>query len=184
MFNLLGKSKTRRRAAALYSTVVEQARDPRFYSQCGVADNEDGRYDMILLHMFLVLERLARAPTVDEDLKQSLFDTLFRDLDENLREMGYGDTGVRIRIQKMVEGFYGRMTAYRVGIDAVDNDQELAAALRRNLYRQRHPTDDDVQRMCRYVRRQWEAVLSQTAESLASGKLIFDDIDISQGVAS
>ena len=49
-------------ADALYRAIVEQARKPRFYTACGVADTPDGRYDLIVAHMVLVMRRLHRAP--------------------------------------------------------------------------------------------------------------------------
>lgn len=178
MFDFLNKPNVHRAATKLYAAIVLQARDPRLYRHGGVPDTEDGRYDMILLHMFLVLERLAHAPEDVDALKQALFDILFQDLDDNLREMGYGDTGVRIRIQKMVEGFYGRMSAYREGIAATDATSQLAAALRRNVYRHGEPSDKAVDRMCGYVRSQWIAIQAQDATELAAGTLIFPDVDM------
>ena len=45
-------------ARVLYGRIVAQARRPEFYTVCGVADTVPGRFEMIALHMFLVLYRL------------------------------------------------------------------------------------------------------------------------------
>ena len=42
-------------AVALYRCIVEQARQPDFYTHHGVPDSLDGRFDMIVLHIALVL---------------------------------------------------------------------------------------------------------------------------------
>ncbi|MEK9671511.1 MAG: ubiquinol-cytochrome C chaperone family protein [Rhodospirillaceae bacterium] len=168
--NLFRKGRERAQAAALYGAIVGQARQPHFYLALEVADTEDGRFDMILVHMFLVLERLTPEPPPFDRIVQALFDRFFEDLDNTLREKSIGDTGVKIRIQKMVEAFYGRMAAYRKA--AADHRPEiaLAAALRTNLYRNRTPSDAAVTRMSAYVLDQ----LSQFRECQASAFLAGD----------
>src|SRR5690349_8287815 len=80
-------------AAALYRAVVGQARTPAFYVAYGVPDTLDGRFDLIALHMFLVLHRL-KTDSLAANLSQALFDIMFDDMDRSLREMGVGDLGV------------------------------------------------------------------------------------------
>ena len=48
----------RDRALSLYIAAVEQARRPGFYTEGEVADNLDGRFDLIVLHVFLVVRAL------------------------------------------------------------------------------------------------------------------------------
>ncbi len=168
ILSLFRKSSSRKTARALYGDVVRQARQPAFYGPGGVADTEDGRYDMILLHMFLILERLGRIAPDPAELKQAMFDVLFEDLDVNLREMGFGDEGVRRRIQRMVEGFYGRMTAYREGL--AGGREALDGALRRNLYRNTTPTDAQVARLAAYIGEQTAILAAVPDKDLLGGK--------------
>ena len=46
---------------ALYGMIVAQARSPAFYRGYGVPDTVDGRLDMIVLHLVLLLRQLAKA---------------------------------------------------------------------------------------------------------------------------
>ncbi|HBC09284.1 MAG TPA: hypothetical protein DC046_17130 [Rhodospirillaceae bacterium] len=172
ILSLFKRSSGAQTARSLYGDVVRQARQPAFYGAGGVADTEDGRYDLILLHMFLVIERLNRISPDPTKLKQDLFDVLFEDLDLNLREMGFGDEGVRRRIQKMVEGFYGRMTAYREGLTG--GEEALESALRRNLYRNNAtPPDAAVTRLAGYVRAQTAALATVGDADLLAGRVGF-----------
>jgi len=116
-------------AHKLYATMVEQARVPLFYSDLGVPDTLDGRFDCLSLHMSLLVRRMGKT-----DLTQALVDLMFADMDQNLRESGVSDLAVGRRVRKLAEAFYGRLHAYA---DAVDR-QDLVAmeqALCRNLYR-------------------------------------------------
>jgi cytochrome b pre-mRNA-processing protein 3 len=115
---------------ALYEAIVAAARQPRFYAEMGVPDTVDGRFDMIALHMFLVLDRLNDGSL--ETARQSLTDVFFRDMDRSLREMGVGDLSVGKKVRKMAEAFYGRLLAYKKA--ASEGEQSLASALARNIY--------------------------------------------------
>ena len=43
---------------AIYGMIVTQAREPLFYRDLGVPDTVNGRFDLLLMHLWLVLRRL------------------------------------------------------------------------------------------------------------------------------
>ena len=45
-------------AHSLYIALVEQSRQPVFYTYLGVPDSLDGRFELILIHLFLFLRRM------------------------------------------------------------------------------------------------------------------------------
>lgn len=118
---------------SLYEAIVAAARRPTFYLDYGVADTVDGRFDMIALHMFLVLDRLRQGEATTEIFRQQLTDGFFTDMDRNLREMGVGDLSVGKKVRKMAEAFYGRVTAYSAASQQKD-EAALRDALARNVY--------------------------------------------------
>ncbi len=138
------------RARAIYDRIVAQARQPGFYRHCGVPDTVDGRFEMIALHAFLVLHRLKAGPEDTEELGQALFDIMFQDMDQNLRELGAGDLGVGVRVKRMAQGLYGRIAAYEAGL--LGPSAELEAALRRNLFGTVTPEPERVGAMAVYLR--------------------------------
>jgi len=116
----------------VYGALVAQARLPVFYADLGVPDTAEGRYDMIVLHAFLLFERLKRSDE-ERQFAQDVFDAMFTDLDRSLREMGVGDLAVPKKIKRMAQDFYGRVGAY----DAACKEGSLAMmtdAVARNLY--------------------------------------------------
>ncbi|MBF0392474.1 MAG: ubiquinol-cytochrome C chaperone family protein [Alphaproteobacteria bacterium] len=158
-------------ARALYETVVIQARRPEFYMAGGVADNVDGRFDMVALHAWLTLARLRSEGAKAQALSQAFYDLMFADMDQNLREMGVGDLGVGKRVMKMAEALNGRVAAYDQGL--ADSGDALADALRRNLYRKSAPSDGQVASMAAHVRRQSAHLAGQPAEGLLAGRIDF-----------
>lgn len=162
-------------AMALYAALVVQARHPEFYTRLGVADTVDGRFDMVALHAFLVLRRLRRAGAAAAGLSQALFDIMFADMDQNLREMGVGDLGVGKKVKRMAEAFYGRVAAYDAGLDG--DGAALEAALARNLYRGAVPDAGALAAMAAYMRRQDAALAGQDAAALLAGRVSFASVE-------
>jgi cytochrome b pre-mRNA-processing protein 3 len=134
---------------AIYGMIVAQARLPHFYAVEGVPDTVNGRFDMVVLHLWLVLRRLRELS--DRGLAQNLFDHFCGDLDANLREMGESDTGVPRKMRAFAEAFYGRAQAYDHAL-AADAPDVLAAALARNVFGVAK-TDAGAGRLADYVRR-------------------------------
>jgi cytochrome b pre-mRNA-processing protein 3 len=116
---------------AIYGMIVAQAREPLFYQALGVPDTVNGRFDMVLLHLWIVLRQLKSSGNAEE-LSQALFDHFCSDMDANLREMGVGDLTVPKRMQAFGEAFYGRSAAYDLAF--TKGEQPLAEALNKNIY--------------------------------------------------
>lgn len=118
-------------ATRVYGAIVAQARNPVFYASLGVPDTVTGRFEMVVVHVTLVVDRLQGDESAKR-LAQGIFDIFCTDMDRSLRELGFGDLGVPHRMKKMTEAFYGRAKAYRAAIAADDRDG-LAAAVARNV---------------------------------------------------
>ena len=141
--NMLGWGRKRQLETreVLYGNAVDMARDPAFFSDHGVADTVDGRFDSLALVVALVMRRLKDCGAEGQALSQELFDTMFSDMDLSLREMGAGDIGVSKRVRVMAEAFMGRLESYATALDGGDREA-LAAALGRNLLRAEEPADE------------------------------------------
>jgi cytochrome b pre-mRNA-processing protein 3 len=115
---------------AIYGMIVTQAREPLFYRDLGVPDTVNGRFDLLLLHLWMVLRRM-RPIEGGAKLSQALFDRFCDDMDSNLREMGVGDLTVPKRMQAFGEAFYGRTAAYDLAL--AQGREPLAQALCKNI---------------------------------------------------
>ncbi len=169
------KNEAEKSAAAAYGRLVDQSRQPDFYLHCGVSDTLDGRFDMLVLHVFVVLDRLAGQGEREEAFAQALFDHLFADMDVNLREMGVGDLSVGKKVKQMAEAFYGRARAYHDGLEA-GGGEALTAALRRNLFRSTTPDAAQVEAMAAYLRRERMAMAATPFEDLLAARFEFGQV--------
>ena len=152
--------------------IVAQARKSVFYRSYGVPDTVEGRLDMIVLHLFLLLRAL---PGVDGEsaLGQELFDRFCRDIDDNFREMGVGDLAVPKRMQRVAEAFYGRARVYESALVAADPAQ-LEAAVARNVFGTNEPPLG-ARRLADYMRRAGERLMQGSPEAWIGGGVAFPD---------
>lgn len=164
---MLGFSRRNIAADGLYAALVEQARCPEFYVALGVPDTVDGRFEMIALHAFLVLNRLKGEPG-QAAFAQALFDTMFADMDRSLREMGVSDLSVGRHVKNMAKGFYGRVAAYESGL-ADAGPAKLDDALRRNVYGTLAEAPDPGP-LARYLRASVAALAAQSVAEVAAGR--------------
>jgi cytochrome b pre-mRNA-processing protein 3 len=166
---LFGHPPEKIAAAAVHRAAVDQARLVPFYADHGVPDTLDGRFEMIVLHAFLVLHRLRSLPETQK-FGQALYDVLFADMDRALREMGTGDLSVGKQVKRMAEGFAGRTKAYQDGLAGTG---DLREALRRNLYGTASPREQDIDFMAGYLARQMQELAGQEVATIAGGTVRF-----------
>ena len=160
---------------AAYRAIVVAARQPGLYVRGAVPDTMSGRYDMIVLHLWLVLARLKEERTEETDeFSRLLTERMFADMDGNLRELGVADTGVARRIRHMAEAFFGRLRAY----DAAAGDpQALRRALARNVLGDEKA---DAAALRAYVDAARRALTTQPARAILAGRITFPPIDGSE----
>jgi cytochrome b pre-mRNA-processing protein 3 len=158
---------------SLYGMIVAQARMPVFYSHFGVPDTVDGRFDMLVLHVILVMRRFAREPGAIHAIGQAIFDRFCRDMDDNLREMGVGDLAVPREMRRMAGAFYGRQAAYQVALGAGD-ERELENTIARNIYSDAPPAGRPAA-LAAYVRDLACRLDDCDSAALASTQFVFPD---------
>jgi cytochrome b pre-mRNA-processing protein 3 len=153
--------------------IVAQARSAAFYRDYGVPDTVDGRLDMIVLHLVLVLRRLTRGLAALPPLGQQLFDHFCQDIDDNFREMGVGDLAVPKEMRRVAEAFYGRAKAYEAAL-AGDDAKALEASVARNVFGIAEPPLG-ARRLAVYMREAVVRLDRQDADALARQEFDFPD---------
>ena len=150
------------RSETLYGAIVAAARQEVFYRDWGVADTVEGRFEMVVLHLSLVIIRLKGE---HDDLRQALANRFCLDMDDNLRELGVGDLGVAKRVRSMAEAFQGRYLAYEAALD----EAQMAKAIARNVYAGKAPSNA----LALYALRAKVVLGGESASDIINGKLHF-----------
>ena len=170
ILSLFRKNTATEPVYAIYSAIVAQSRQPRFYAEWGVPDTVTGRFDMISLHLALLFRRLRAESGEQKNFSQAVFDLFFNDMDRSLREMGVGDLGVPKRIQKMGNIFFGLLAAMNEAMDRNDA-VALEGVLARNIFGE--AAGPHVATMAQYLLAEDRAMAAQSADAITTGTLIF-----------
>ena len=129
MLNALRRSAGHRKAAReLFAEIGARARAPEFFRDLAVPDPFNGRFDVLTLQGWLVLERLEAQGA--RGVSQALVNAIFDGFEDALRDQGAGDMGMSRRVKKIADAFYGRLKAY----EAAAGRGNLVEALVRNVY--------------------------------------------------
>ena len=128
-------AQLRRIGQQLYESIVAAARREVFFRDMGIPDTMEGRFESIVLHLFIVLERLKREGEPGQRVGQTVLECLVADMDDALRQIGIGDMGVPRRVKRAAAAIRERLQDYgdgaREGLAAGD---ELERALLRHVY--------------------------------------------------
>ena len=167
---LNARTDIRRKAGEIYGVIVAQARRPAFYAALGVPDTPAGRYEMVVVHLFLVLERLRAQGELESSLPRLLVEAFIADMDDSLREMGTGDLTVPKKVRRAATGLYERSMAYKAGLAAAD-DAAFAAALTEHVYV--GAADSRALALAAYLRSVAGALATRSAREIAEGDFSF-----------
>lgn len=171
LLGMFSRKRHERAGYTLYTAAVRAARDPFYYTALEVPDTMDGRFDMIGLYTFLLIDRLHREAESGKALAQAVFDAMFSDMDHTLRELGIGDITVGRKNKAMWEALNGRRQAYEDAVAAGDTEA-LSDALGRNVWRG-SPPEGVAPRLASLMLEQHRHLGAQSMEALLAGQVDF-----------
>ena len=95
--------KTDNHKLSLYNTLLFLSRNIFFYKNIGLKDTFETRIYLMLIHfsIFLIIYKFKNTK-----FPQDLYDGLFHSIENNLRELGYGDVGVNKKMKEINKILY------------------------------------------------------------------------------
>jgi cytochrome b pre-mRNA-processing protein 3 len=163
----------------LRGEIVAAARRPALYETLGAPDRIDGRFELLTLHVGLVLRRLIAIGGLGHDIAQDLVNDVFLHFDDTLREMALSDVAVSKRLKTIKEAFYGRNAAYAAALDSRSRP-DLAASLARNVYGARDGAPQ-AGSLADYVASVDAALAETSLQDFATGRFRFPEGRIASG---
>ena len=154
-------------AERLHASAVAVARAGKIYALMGAPDSVEGRFELLTLHVILLVERLKAEGGAGEGLRQALFDTYVSHLDGAMREMGVGDLAMGKRMRKLGEAFYGRAAGYAAAFSLLPDVTQLKSILARTVF---EGVEADASPLTDYVIRTRAALAAASPERLLAGE--------------
>jgi len=92
----------------LYNNILSLSRNKLFYTKFDLADTFQNRINLIFFHISFIFIRFSKNKKKNDydPFYQKLFDILFKQIELNMRELGYGDVTVNKNMKFLVKTFY------------------------------------------------------------------------------
>ena len=122
----------------IYQNIVEISRSKFFYLDLKLKDDFETRFDLIIFHSFMIFFYYKNLENKKSTISQDLFDLMFADFENNLREMGFGDIAVNKKMKVFITAFYGRIAQYSKGIENYINNGDkslIQQTIINNIYK-------------------------------------------------
>jgi len=148
IMSLFRKDPNSELAQSIYNQIVDQARNPWFYDDCGAPDSVEGRFELLTIHVYLVLQRLKGQNKA-------------------------ANVSVGKKIRAMAEAFYGRVGVYEAGLQN-QSIIPLEDAVARNVFEAKEP--EGALSIAHYIKDSWMVLKSAPIEELMIGKISFINI--------
>jgi len=148
------RNRRRRKATAqnFYGSIVAQARQADFCAKLHVPDSLEGRFELLVIHVFLVTNALQRAGREYGELTKNLVGLFITDVDATMRELGVSDMRVSKKMHALTDVFYSRMHVYRDALEGKGLDA-LASVLLEHVYLGRSARRNDSRKLASYMMR-------------------------------
>ena len=108
----------------IYQNIVKISRSKFFYIDFELDDSFETRFDLIIFHAFMIFYFYKSKNIKNSSLSQMLFDHMFNDFENNLREMGFGDIAVNKKMKLFIRAFYGRLSQYSKSLDLLEKEDD------------------------------------------------------------
>ena len=138
----------------IYQNIVERSRLKYFYLYKEVEDSFESRFDLIIFHSFIIFQFFREIKIENNLIPQDLFDFMFKDFENNLREMGFGDVAVNKKMKIFIKAFYGRMSNYSMGVEMYrvkNNKKKLFDTIKNNIYKNKMVSSKNVDFFVEYL---------------------------------
>ena len=89
----------------LYNKIISLTREKFFYTEILVKDEFITRLYLILIHLAFIL-KLLKKDHENKKISQNIYDFFFRNIELQIREIGYGDVSVNKKMKELIILFH------------------------------------------------------------------------------
>ena len=92
----------------LYNNILSLSRNKLFFTKFGLADTFQNRIYLIFIHISFLFIKIKQnnQKEIYKIFYQKMFDLVFKNIELNMREIGYGDTIINKNMKFLVKTFY------------------------------------------------------------------------------
>jgi len=116
----------------LYGSIVTITRNPELYNALKVPDTLEMRFELLMFHMFVFLNRLNASSQDTGKLRQELVNCFFADMETTSRQVGVGDLAIPKKMRRLATQYATRMDEYSNSVESRTSGKSVE--LYRNIF--------------------------------------------------
>lgn len=177
---LKNRAEKRQSYENIYWLAANHARHPLFYETYCVPDSITGRYELLCIHIYLLLERL-RHEEDQRELSQALTEILVKELERAYRDNGFRDLSIPKNIKMLIAGFFERAGSYKEGIRGKNIDK-LAGSLNQYVFQGKGdgPLDENAKKLGIYMLAASEHLMRTPVSDIEKANFAFISPDMDE----
>ena len=109
----------------IYNNLVKLSRNVYFYKDINLEDKLENRVIIIFAHLAIILSCL-KNNKMNKSISQELYDNVFLNIENNLREMGHGDVTVNKKMKDLNQVFHDILLKF---VDEKYSNERCASSL-------------------------------------------------------
>ena len=133
---------------ALYKKILVHSYNEWFFKDLEVKNDINGRFEIIILHIFIVFNSLDKNNSENKLFKQNLLETFIDELESTYRELGISDNTFSKKMKIAAKSMYGRLSIYS---DTINDRKSFEEALLRNIWPIDKELTNKVHKLSEYV---------------------------------
>jgi cytochrome b pre-mRNA-processing protein 3 len=167
---------TKSSSKPIYDAIIRQSRVPEFYTKCGVPDDLVGRYNMIVIHLMILITAAKKFNDIATyDLNQGILEAFTRDMDAMVRDLGVDDMHVQQEVEKVMDLCLSDMILYEKAIASTDK-KALSTAITSNFKNTSEYTEVADTALAGYILNSISNIQRQSFDSILNGHIEFSGI--------
>ena len=133
---------------ALYKKILVQSYKDWFFKDLEVKNDINGRFEIIILHIFIIFNSLDQNNSENKIFKQNLLETFIDELESTYRELGISDNTFSKKMKIAAKSMYGRLSIYS---NTINDSKSFDEALLRNIWPLDKELTNKVHKLSEYV---------------------------------
>ena len=160
----------------LFEKINKQSLRKDIYLQYKIIDSFENRFELLTIHIVLVVKAMKSDSLMGNKTIQKLFDEIFKYLDNSFRELGLGDKVIEMNLNKLLSIFLKKIKLYEQALSE-NNDSSLKKILINSIYKNEHPSNEKLYELIKYVRIQENYLLSKVEKLISNKEKIFKELN-------
>ena len=132
----------------LYKKILVHSYNDWFFKDLEVKNDINGRFEIIILHIFIIFNSLDQNNSENKLFKQNLLETFIDELESTYRELGISDNTFSKKMKIAAKSMYGRLSIYS---NTINDRKSFDEALLRNIWPLDKELTNKVHKLSEYV---------------------------------